>query len=312
MRLFFKICLPVAGILFSAAVRPTVAHADPAAELRAESYELDVKSGKGDEPPAVTALWATGKHQGLPFRVQVPERFIEVGKLTVNYRWASGTSWAGLSEKAELHWRKRGESWQVITLGHGFRDPSSGQLLLFPAHLAIGEQHLGTLEFKFIHRLQNGDIRQDGGDRGPLSLLVVPRPAGNRISFGADWKTYQTGTLYSGEVLEIFYDCRRLLQQMNLRRDEPTPWSIVAHVRFDDRPVEEYPLVASVGGSSTQVLTFVPAVAVPESARQMSVWFLAFHNSRSYFDSNFGLNFNFDLLSYYAIPDLRLGRDAPQ
>jgi hypothetical protein len=312
---FFRLFSRIGACFFSLFVLVvsgiSVAFGEPADVLRAESYELDVLSGRADGPPQVIGLWATGKYQDTPYRVQIPARFMEVGRLSVVYKWSAGSPWAGTSEKVELHWRKQGGTWQSVVLGEGFRDPVSGHLLLFASHLDIGDNYVGILELKFVLRLQNGEIIQDGGAQAPIQLRVVPRPSNNRLFFRSDWRNSLTGSLSPGEVFEIYYDCHRLVHQMNLRRDEPTPWSIVAHVRFDEQPVEEYPLVVSLGGGSSQVLSFIPTVAIPESARQMSVWFLAFYNSRSYFDSNFGLNFNFDLLTHYAIPFIELARQAP-
>lgn len=273
---------------------------EPTGGLRAEAYELDVLSGRNNENPRISGLWATGQYLSTPFRVQLPPRFIQVGKLKVFYRWSAGTQWAGISERVELRWRTLGRPWQSVFLGQGFRDPTSGQLLLFPAHLNLDETHVGTLELKFFLWLQNGEVVEDGAYQPPMSFRVFKKSIQNSLVFRSDWKTAQTGRLTVGNTFEIFYDCERLVRQINLGGDEPSPWSIVAHVQFDDEPVEEYPLVVFLGGNGARVLSYVPTVAIPEQARRMSVWFLAFHDSRSYFDSNFGLNFNFDLLSSYA------------
>jgi len=279
----------------------STACSEPAGGLRTEAYELDVLSGRINENPRIAGLWATGQYQNVPYRVKLPPRFIEVGKLKLLYKWSTGTHLAGISERVELRWRTVGQPWQSVFLGQGFRDPTSGQLLLFPAQLNLDETHVGTIEFKFFLWLQNGEVVEDGAQQPPMSFRVFKKPTKNSLAFRSDWKTAQIGRLAGGSTFEILYDCERLVRQMNLGGDEPSPWSIVAHVQFDDHPAEEYPLVVFLGGSGARVLSYVPTVAIPEQAERMSVWFLAFHDSRSYFDSNFGLNFNFDLHSGYAI-----------
>ncbi|MFZ9518993.1 MAG: DUF6209 family protein [Silvanigrellaceae bacterium] len=273
--------------------------ADPvfAEFLRPESYILEFHSGRGNERPKLSGNWAIGKHQDGSFKVIVPSRFVAAKKMLVNYRWSVGSQWAGLSERVELHWRKEGQAWNVSTLGEGFRDPQSGQLLLFPAQISLGDEQPGQLEFKFMLVLQNGSVIQDGGDNTVFSVFVMPAPVSGRIDFRADWSHSISGRLAEGRSFELRYSVERLVSQINLHGGEPCPWSMIAHVQFDDGPVEEYPVVVVFYGQPNRVLAFAPTIVVPENARRMSMWFLAFYDSRSYFDSNFGRNFNFDILN---------------
>lgn len=274
------------------------ARADAIQPLRADNYELDIQGGRVNESPKIAALWATGSYLNAPFRVKVPHQFFAAKKLLVHYQWASGTLWAGQSERVEMYWRKAGQqAWRVTALGQGFREPSSGQLLLFPFQIDLSEADVGRIEMKFLIQLQSGETIWDGGERALLSFYVAPRSLQNVLSFSADWSNCLTGRLVPGRAFDLQYDAERLVRQMSLQTNEPSPWSLVAHVRFDDGPSEEYPLVVLVSGLSTQVVSFVPTVVIPENAKRMSIWFLAFHNSRSYFDSNFGMNFNFDIPS---------------
>lgn len=265
--------------------------------VRAENYVLDIQSGRIHDQPRIRGLWATGHFVGLPFKVTLPCRFVSAPRLTVHYDWSSGSLWAGLSEKVELQWRRDGQAWRSETLGEGFRDPSSGHLLLFPVSLDISSQESGTLELKFILHLQNGETIQDGGERGTLSLFAAPQRTVGEISFNADWSHSVRGVLKGGQSFELIYDPGRLTRQMNLQGDEPSPWSVVARIQFDDRPTEEYPVVVLVSGSAARVVSFVPTVFIPPNVRRMAVWFSAFHDSQSYFDSNYGTNFNFDIIS---------------
>ncbi|NBW80730.1 hypothetical protein EBR21_03155 [bacterium] len=265
--------------------------------LRPESYTLDFYSGRGNEKPKLSANWASGIHQGENFKVPVPPRFVAAKKLIVNYRWSVGSQWAGLSEGVELHWRKPGQPWRVAKMGQGFRDPQSGQLLLFPAQIELEDGRAGNIEFKFMLALQNGEVIQDGGEQTFFSVYVLPNSISGRINFFSDWSSSVVGRLVNGRSFELLYEVERLVRQIDLHGDEPCPWSVIAHVQFDDLPVEEYPVVVVVPGHSNRVLPFAPTIAVPENARRMSIWFLAFHDARSYFDSNYGMNFNFDILN---------------
>lgn len=269
--------------------------ADAAVNVRAENYELDIQSGRGSESPKIIALWAVGKYLNHPFKVNVPSRFFISRRLKVHYQWAAGTALAGQSERVELHWRRAGGVWQKVILGQGFRDPLSGQLLLFPADIQLEEGYTGQVEIKFMLQLTNGDWLQDGGIQSQFSLFAAPESSANKLSFAEDWKTFLTGRLRSGQTFELHYDKERLFRQMNLRNDEPAPWILVAHIQFDDKPPEEYPLLAVVSGLSTHVVPYVPTIVIPEQAKHMAIWFLAFYNSQSYFDSNFGMNFNFEI-----------------
>lgn len=278
-------------------LQPNFSHAqtDPLAIVRADAHELDVQSGRGNHPARVTALWASGMHRSQPFRVRVPQNSFAASKLLVHYQWSTGTAWAGLSERVEVHWKLRGGGWQRELLGEGFRDPVSGQLLLFPAELRFPDGYSGALELKFVLYLQNGDVVEDRVDSNQLNMYVHAKSTGGLLSFKNDWKTSLSGKLVAGDSFELSYDPQRIIRQMNLQSNDPAPWCVVAHVRFDDGPVEEYPLVAVVSGPSTGVVSFVPTVVIPAEAQTMSIWFLAFYNSQSYFDSNFGMNFNFEI-----------------
>lgn len=286
-------------VLLCSCVTPSASFAqnDSPVIVRADSYELDVQSGRGYQPAEVTALWASGTHRNLPFRVRVPHRSFAGRKLSVHYKWSVGTAWAGLSERVEVHWKMTGSAWQSELLGDGFRDPVSGQLLLFPAELSLPDGYSGVVELKFVLYLQNGDVVEDRGEPEKILLYADTKPNNNLLSFRNDWKISLGGKLIAGESFELSYAPERLIRQMNLQNDDPFPWCVVAHVRFDDKPAEEYPLVAVVGGASTSVVSFVPTVVIPNDARTMSVWFLAFYNSQNYFDSNFGTNFNFQIAS---------------
>ncbi|MEY3901393.1 MAG: hypothetical protein RL189_699 [Pseudomonadota bacterium] len=289
---FFQL---IAVLLFFVRPNSSLAQNDPLAVVRADAYELDVQSGRGNLPAKVTALWASGVHRSQPFRVRVPQRSFAGRKLLVHYQWSTGTAWAGLSERVEVHWKLKGAAWQRELLGEGFRDPVSGQLLLFPAELRLPDGYSGALELKFVLYLQNGDVVEERGDSNQLTLFADAKSSGNLLSFKSDWKISLSGKLGAGESFELSYDPERLIRQMNLQSNDPAPWCVVAHVRFDDGPAEEYPLVAVVSGQTPGVVSFVPTVVIPAQARTMSIWFLAFYNSQSYFDSNFGMNFNFEI-----------------
>lgn len=281
--------------LTSVFAAPNIARAETLPVLQADSYRLDVQGGRAQDGPKIVGLWATGMFSDAPFKVQMPQNLFTGRKLTVNYQWAGGTPWAGQTERVELYWRKNGGEWQSATLGQGFRDPQSGHLLLFPAEIDLASNAAGTLELRFVYQLSNGEFIQDGGSDAVLSFYVAPQTS-HRLSFQADWKNNLAGGLFAGQSFQLQYDPGRLTGQLNLQDDERVPWSLVAHVRFDDRPPEEYPLVAIVSGYSVRALAFAPRVVIPRNARRMSIWFIAFHNSQSYFDSNYGLNYNFDIL----------------
>lgn len=266
---------------------------DQAGAVSAELYELDVQSGRMNEDPKIIGLWGMGHYLNTPFRVQVPARFFGTRKLTVHYQWSTGSLWAGQSERVELLWRQSGGTWQTELLGQGFRDPVSGQLLLFPAHIEISGDQSGTLELKFLLVLANGETIQDGGNQGLKLSYSIPSSQKNILAFRTDWKTSQTGRLVAGKTFELQYDVQRLIRQMNLQVDDPSPWSVVARVQFDERSIEEYPLLAIVSDSASQVVSYLPTIAIPPDSRRMSLWFIAFYNSQSYFDSNYGVNFNF-------------------
>jgi hypothetical protein len=269
--------------------------------LRPESYTLEFYSGRANEKPKLSGNWASGTYQGGDFKVLVPPRFVTAKMLIVNYRWSVGSQWAGSSDRVELYWRKPGQAWKIATLGEGFRDPQSGHLLLFPVRLSLNDQQPGNIEFKFMLTLQNGEVIQDGGPQTVFSVDVLTNSVSGRINFFSDWSSSVVGRLVNGRSFELLYEVERLYSQIDLHGDEPCPWSVIAHVQFDDLPVEEYPVVVVVSGHSNRVVSFAPTIAVPANARRMSIWFLAFHDARSYFDSNYGMNFNFDILTERGI-----------
>ncbi len=262
--------------------------------VRPDYYSIEVQSTRSADKPRVVSTWAHATFAGESYRALMPTEMVRGPMTRLDFHWSPGSALAGGSEKVELEWRWLDSTqWQTRLLGEGFRDPASGHLILSPTNLNWGEERSGKIQMRFMIRDGSGRTAQDGGHNSTLNLQVVRRDALAALRFSEEWRTLQQGELLAGESFEIDYSLARIAQQMSADLSEDSPWCLYAKVQFDDGPVQNYPLLAAHREYPEKVIGIVPTVQIPTNARRMTLWFFAFHNSSSYFDSNFGQNYQF-------------------
>lgn len=273
-----------------------VLHAQPStlALVRPDFYSIEVESTRSPDKPRIVNTWASVFHNGEKYRALMPSETIRGVSGRLDFRWAFGSIIAGESERVELQWRWPNQAeWFTQLLGEGFRDPESGHLVLSSTDIRWGEERSGQIELRFMIKDSSGQIVQDGGQGSILKVQVDSRRVVPSLRFSADWRTFQRGELFAGDVFELEYEIPRLALQFNSNISEDVPWCLFAKIQFDDGPVQSYPLLASNREHPEKVVGIIPTVRIPELAKKMSVWFFSFHNSNSYFDSNFGQNYHF-------------------
>jgi len=269
----------------------------PLQYVRAESYFVDVQSSRSADKPRVVTVWARANYEGHEYRAQMPREVIGAADFDLQFRWSQGTFLAGQSERVEMQWRTLNGTWQSQLLGHGFRDPENGYLLLSPVHLQCAQQASSDLLLRFFITTPEGQVIQDGGNDSLTTFHVNGGRAQGVLNFEPDWKVTQEGQLIAGESFDLKYSIERIVQQIDFQSNDESLWNISAQVKFDDGPVQSYPLVAVNRENPMQVVGFIPKVYIPPSAKQVSMWFLAFHQAASFFDSNFGNNYHFAIKS---------------
>lgn len=264
--------------------------------VRPDYYSIVVESTRSADKPRIVNTWAHVTHNGELYRALIPSQMVRSGVTQLDLRWSPGSSLAGGAEKVELQWRWRNEpQWQTQLLGEGFRDPDSGHLILSTADLHWGTERSGRVELRFLIHDGSGQILQDGGPGSVLNVQVDSRAVVPSLVFSENWSVTQRGEIRAGESFEIFYDFQRLISQIQSSAAMDAPWCVFAKLQFDDGPVLNYPLLASHRDHPEKVVGIIPTVQVPDSARRLAIWFFAFHNSTSYFDSNFGQNYYFTI-----------------
>lgn len=285
------LCGIIAQFLF---VFPGEARILDVVSVRPDYYSIEVQSTRSADKPRVVSTWAHATFAGESYRALMPTEMVRGPMTRLDFHWSPGSALAGGSEKVALEWRWLDSTqWQTRLLGEGFRDPVSGHLILSPANLNWGEGRSGKIQMRFMIRDEFGRTAQDGGPNSTLNMQVVRRDALAALRFSEEWRTLQQGELLAGDSFELHYSFARIAQQFSSDLIEDSPWCLYAKVQFDDGPVQNYPLLATHREYPEKVIGIVPTVQIPTNARRMTLWFLAFHDSSSYFDSNFGQNYQF-------------------
>lgn len=285
------LCGIIAQFLF---VFPGEARILDVVSVRPDYYSIEVQSTRSADKPRVVSTWAHATFAGESYRALMPTEMVRGPMTRLDFHWSPGSALAGGSEKVALEWRWLDSTqWQTRLLGEGFRDPVSGHLILSPANLNWGEERSGKIKMRFMIRDEFGRTTQDGGHNSTLNLQVVRRDALAALRFSEEWRTLQQGELLAGDSFELHYSFARITQQFSSDLGEDSPWCLDAKVQFDDGPVQNYPLLAAHREYPEKVIGIVPTVQIPTNASRMNLWFFAFHERSSYFDSNFGQNYQF-------------------
>ncbi len=268
------------------------------APLRPDHYTIEIQSTRSDDKPRLVSTWAHVFYEGEHYRALVPANMVRGPDVRVDFRWAPGSTVAGQVEKVEMEWKhQRDVAWQSRLLGEGFREPGNGHLLLSPAKINFSASDFGEFDFRFLMRESSGQMLQDGGPGSTLKVQVAPNQPSAVIRFTESWNVSQQGQLISGNSFELNYALERIEQQLApVLASTTSPWCLFAKVQFDDGPVVSYPLLASHFDHPEQVIGLLPTIQIPSQARRMTIWFFAFHNTQTYFDSNFGRNYHFVIL----------------
>lgn len=284
--------LSVIAVLFLMAASSATAHArEP---VRPNSYRVEIYSSHSDNKPRMVNVWAIAKVGDETYRALMPADFIRGKEVQFDFRWSAGSHHAGTSEKVEMQWRRHSSDlWQSSILGEGFRDPVTGQLIVLPAQMQWATQNSGPLSLRFLLHAENGQTLQDGGPGSELQFQLSNRAPTGLIQFSDQWSTGVRGELIAGETFEIEYSLARMEQQFSSPGDGQTPWCLLAKIQFDDGPIQTVSLLATNPLRADLVVPFIPTLSIPRMARRMTLWFVSFHNSVNYFDSNFGANYHF-------------------
>jgi len=285
------LCGIIAQFLF---VFPGEARILDVVSVRPDYYSIEVQSTRSADKPRIVSTWAHATFAGESYRALMPTEMVRGPMTRLDFHWSPGSALAGGSEKVALEWRWLDSTqWQTRLLGEGFRDPVSGNLILSPANLNWGEGRSGKIQMRFMIRDEFGRTAQDGGPNSTLNMQIVRRDALAALRFSEEWRTLQQGELLAGDSFELHYSFARIAQQFRSDLIEDSPWCLYAKVQFDDGPVQNYPLLAAHREYPEKVIGIVPTVQIPTNARRMTLWFFAFRDSSSYFDSNFGQNYQF-------------------
>jgi hypothetical protein len=266
--------------------------------LRPDHYTIEIQSTRSDDKPRLVSTWAHVFYEGEHYRALVPANIVRGSDVRVDFRWAPGSTFAGQVEKVEMEWKhQRDVAWRSRLLGEGFREPGSGHLILSPAKINFSSDDVGEFDFRFLMRDPSGRMLQDGGTGSTLKVQVAPHQPSAIIRFTESWNISQQGQLIAGKSFELNYALERIEQQLApVSANATSPWCLFAKVQFDDGPVVSYPLLAAHFEHPEQVVGLLPTIQIPVQARRMTIWFFAFHNTQTYFDSNFGQNYHFVIL----------------
>jgi hypothetical protein len=266
--------------------------------VRPDHYSIEIQSTRSDDKPRMVNTWAHVIFEDEHYRALMPANIVRGPGVVVDFRWAPGSNVAGEAERVELEWKEqRASAWQSRLLGEGFRDPGNGHLILSPAQLNFGSIADEFFDLRFLVRDSSGRVNQDGGTGSNLRVQVAAQQPTALVRFSEGWNISQSGYLIAGKSFEIEYALERIEQQLvQGTGSDSAPWCLLAKVQFDDGPVHSYPLLAAHLEHPEKVIGLLPTVQIPEQARRMTIWFFAFHNTQSYFDSNFGQNYNFVIL----------------
>ncbi|MBM3380982.1 MAG: hypothetical protein FJY29_00890 [Betaproteobacteria bacterium] len=266
--------------------------------VRPAHYTIEVQSTRSDDKPRMVSTWAHVFFEGEHYRALMPENIVRGSAVEVDFRWAPGSSIAGEFEKVELEVKGAFEdSWKSHLLGEGFREPRNGHLILSPAKLNFGPNDAGRFELRFLMRDAAGRTVQDGGVGSTLRFQLAAPESSSVLKFTEAWTVAQQGGLIAGKSFELEYAIERIEQQLSSGSGRArSPWCLFAKVQFDEGAVQSYPLLASHFEHPEKVIGLMPTVQIPEQARRMTIWFSAFHNTQTFFDSNFGQNYHFLIL----------------
>lgn len=123
----------------------------------------------------------------------------------------------------------------------------------------------------------------------------------SEIHFRSDWQNVQQGALVAGGSVTVDYDLSRLPQCMGSTYQGSPSWNTTAHARFlpsgdvISGPVSEYAYSESTGN---QVVPVPWQIDIPNNASSVEFWFETGGMScNTNWDSNFGSNFRFPVLS---------------
>lgn len=237
---------------------------------------------------------------------QLPS-FVEAGKpFTVNYnRSPQDIGQQGTVASVDMFYRVGGSN-EVKTakIADGSRDMRSGQLLYMPAKLDIPAQAKGDLEYWFRMKTTDGRELWDSDFGKNFHATIVPQ-GGSTIKFDENWDEKSSGPVYAGETLRLAYDSDRLKQFLRgTSHHGGATWHVSAFVSFNDRPAVELPITVpergAQGGMTVDMNTHEVAIAVPDDATKVSVWFRgssyggSVHNlGGPAWDSDMGRNYTF-------------------
>jgi len=130
------------------------------------------------------------------------------------------------------------------------------------------------------------------------------------LSFTADFQQNTTDTLKSGSEVTIIFDSERLPFERSVSEKGKPEWSISAFVQFADNVISEIKLVPAKKGKTVDT-NLKGVFTVPAETNQAILWFVNSGKSGNvYFDSNFGQNYRFPVVSAVEVKTAAPGKKA--
>ena len=225
---------------------------------------------------------------------------IEAGKqFAIRYKRTSLTPpESGNLEKVELFYKIDGGAVQSRLVGDGFRNPSTGELILSPAIIDVPRDARNVFEFWFQLTTSDGKIVWDKSKADPYFVSIIPE-SNFILKFDANWNTAANETLQAGQSFRIAYDVSRLKSRLTyLYRNDVPVWNVAALVSFDNAAPIEVSLTAvshDAHGVASDVSMLMPAVKIPQNAKSVSLWFVGRDYVSKVYDSNYGKNYTFTI-----------------
>jgi hypothetical protein len=142
----------------------------------------------------------------------------------------------------------------------------------------------------------------DSRDGQDYAVEVLPEPRGS-LCFDRGFGRHREGAVAPGSSVQVFYDYRRLLDQIRDQLQFFQFWRVSAFARVlgaDGREISvvEVPLTRGVlfaGEDIFAIQHLTPLLPIPPAATGLQIWFFAEVSGHHFWDSNHGDDWHFEV-----------------